>query len=84
VRGCAAVVRGPLVYAFEAEDQPEGVVVDLMQADAGAEIREEWRGDLLGGTLTLHLDGPDALTAIPYHLWANRGPQPMRVWAPLR
>ncbi|ROS73347.1 glycoside hydrolase family 127 protein [Cellulomonas sp. PhB143] len=23
------------------------------------------------------------LVAIPYHLWANRGPQPMRVWIPL-
>jgi uncharacterized protein len=32
--------------------------------------------------------GPDRpsreteLVAIPYHLWANRGPQPMRVWIP--
>lgn len=24
------------------------------------------------------------LIAIPYHLWANRGPQPMRVWIPVR
>ncbi|MEO7059985.1 MAG: beta-L-arabinofuranosidase domain-containing protein, partial [Lapillicoccus sp.] len=26
---------------------------------------------------------PVGLTAIPYHLWANRGPQAMRVWIPL-
>ena len=26
---------------------------------------------------------PVRLTAIPYHLWANRGPQAMRVWIPL-
>ncbi|PUB31938.1 hypothetical protein C8K30_101457 [Promicromonospora sp. AC04] len=24
-----------------------------------------------------------ALTAIPYYAWANRGPQPMRVWVPV-
>ncbi|GAB3921610.1 hypothetical protein GCM10011575_15550 [Microlunatus endophyticus] len=24
------------------------------------------------------------LVAIPYHLWANRGPQPMRVWIPVQ
>ena len=84
VRGCAAVMRGPLVYAFEDEDQPEGVVVDLMAADPGAQISEQWREDLFGGTLTLRLEDREQLTAIPYHLWANRGPQPMRVWVPLR
>lgn len=26
---------------------------------------------------------PVGLTAIPYHLWANRGPQAMRVWIPV-
>jgi DUF1680 family protein len=26
---------------------------------------------------------PVTLRAIPYHLWANRGPQAMRVWIPV-
>jgi DUF1680 family protein len=29
-----------------------------------------------------HLE-PASLSAIPYHLWANREPGPMQVWIPL-
>lgn len=114
VRGCVALQRGPLVYALEAQDQPEGVVVDDLCVDPLAPVAEEYREDHLGGVTVLHLKGragdppledacspysavetdaataatpatgsPVDLTAIPYFAWANRGPQPMRVWAPV-
>ena len=35
VRGCVAIERGPLVYAIEAIDQAEGVVVDDLDLDLG-------------------------------------------------
>lgn len=41
LRGCAAVQRGPLVYCFEQVDQPEGVEVDDLILDPGAELRIE-------------------------------------------
>ena len=114
VRGCVALQRGPLVYALEAEDQPEGVITDDLFVDPAAPVTEEHRPDLLGGVTVLHLSGrvgdppptgarspysqeqeggtteasrggdrPVELTAIPYFAWANRGPQPMRVWMPV-
>ena len=53
----------------------EGVVRD----DSG------WGGS---GWASLGEDTPQStrratLTAIPYYLWANRGPSAMRVWVPL-
>ena len=41
-----AIERGPLVYCFEQADQ--SVDLDALSLD-GAELREEWRPDLLGG-----------------------------------
>ena len=40
VRGCIAVTRGPLVYALEQTDLPEGVVLEdvVLDADAGATV----------------------------------------------
>lgn len=115
VRGCVALQRGPLVYAVEAGDQPDGIVIDDLTVNPAAAVRDEYRPDLLGGVTVLHLTGtslpvPSAtvqspygevhaqgaeegglaagtsveLTAIPYFAWANRGPQPMRVWMPVR
>lgn len=113
VRGCVALQRGPLVYALEAQDQPQGVVIDDLSVDPVAPVTEEHRPDLLGGITVIHLKGeagsppsdsarspyserepdvygapatggrPVGLTAIPYFVWANRGPQPMRVWTPV-
>ncbi|MHA7987368.1 glycoside hydrolase family 127 protein [Rathayibacter sp. CAU 1779] len=36
LRGSLAIERGPLVYAFEAVDQPDGLVLDDVIADAGS------------------------------------------------
>ena len=67
VRGRVAVERGPLVYCFEHE----------VPAAVGPPLREVARPDLLGGIVAVAAG--DAL-AVPYALWANRGPGPMRVW----
>ncbi|MFC7623368.1 glycoside hydrolase family 127 protein [Microlunatus sp. GCM10028923] len=88
-RGCLAIERGPLVYALEQADQAESVAVDDLRLDPAGALAEERREDLLGGVTLIKAagsgpDGPVELVALPYHLWANRGPQPMRVWIPLR
>ncbi|MBO0811756.1 MAG: glycoside hydrolase family 127 protein, partial [Microlunatus sp.] len=104
VRGCVAIERGPLVYALEHEDQPDGAVPDDLALDSSGPLTEE-ESSLLEGIVVVRAKGAvidrDAvspgyaqhpgpnlsqtsteLIAIPYHLWANRGPQPMRVWIP--
>jgi len=57
VRGCVAVERGPLVYAVEQVDQPEGVVVDDLRLDPAAPVRTEHRADLLSGVTVVHAGG---------------------------
>jgi DUF1680 family protein len=41
VRGCVAVLRGPLVYCVEQADLPEGVLVEQLRVDPSAAITEE-------------------------------------------
>ena len=55
-RGSVALERGPLVYALEQVDQPDGVVVDDVVLDTGGPVTEE-RTDELGGVVLLHLRG---------------------------
>ena len=45
-RGCVAVTRGPIVYALEQSDLPDGVVLEdaVIDADAGATVA----GEVLG------------------------------------
>lgn len=79
--GKFAVERGPLVYCAEGADN-EGKVLDKTPGgDARFEAQEQ--SDLFGGIVTIqarpHRDG-DALTLIPYCLWANRGANEMAVW----
>lgn len=104
-RGCVAVMRGPVLYAAEQADQPDGVAVDDLRIDPAAPITATHRPDRLGGVVVLETRGgvarrPDTptpyrrhdeprppvepvdATLIPYYAWANRGPQPMRVWLP--
>jgi DUF1680 family protein len=87
VRGSVALRLGPLVYALEQSDQPDGVVLDDLRVDAGAPIGVEFRDGLLGGvnvlTVPATADGGEiTATAIPYFAWANRGVGPMRIWLP--
>ena len=93
-RGRTALMRGPIVYAFEGIDQP-GVNLEALVLDPSAPIMAKHRPELLGGVTVLEtsareavratdgsvtLGPPRPVTAIPYFAWANRGPSPMQVW----
>ncbi|MBC8872880.1 MAG: glycoside hydrolase family 127 protein [Planctomycetes bacterium] len=86
-RGRAAIQRGPIVYCLEATDHA-GSVRDIHLPDK-ADLRAEWRPDLLGGIQVIQGQGrrrsgsqgasPD-LIAVPYAVWANRDVGEMDVW----
>ncbi|WP_312034340.1 beta-L-arabinofuranosidase domain-containing protein [Actinoplanes sp. TBRC 11911] len=95
VRGCVAVVRGPVVYCVEQADLPDGVLVEQLRLDPAADIEPgdgvrlrltgfaRRPGPSLYGLAPGNTDTPLTFTAIPYHSWANRGPGAMRVWLPI-
>jgi uncharacterized protein len=64
MRGCVAMERGPLVFAIEQADLPDGVTVDDLRLDPSAPITAEHRPDLLGGVTVLEAHGR-AVTAEP-------------------
>jgi hypothetical protein len=76
-RGRVALQRGPLVYAVEGIDNGERVF-DLVLTDDAA-LHLEFRPDLLDGVAVIKGEG---ILAVPYHVWANRGPGQMLVWLP--
>jgi uncharacterized protein len=102
IRGCAALVRGPLVYCLEQTDLPDDVTLEDVRLDPAAPITTDRQPDI---PVTLKASGaveppaskvlypahspaenhgePIALTAVPYFLWGNRTPGPMRVWVPV-
>ncbi|MDR2471338.1 MAG: glycoside hydrolase family 127 protein, partial [Treponema sp.] len=53
--GKAALVRGPEVYCLEETDNGRNLA--SVYLDEGAEPEEEWREDLLGGTVVIRLRG---------------------------
>ena len=81
VRDSIAVERGPLVYAFEAVDQPDGVVLDDVTVDAES-VAEGQGPALVPGLVGVTVTGNEGkqLTGIPYFAWANREVGDMRVW----
>jgi DUF1680 family protein len=92
-RGRVALQRGPIVFAAEWPDNPDGKVRNLMLPDESP-LTTEFRGDLLRGVqvvkgkaraLAYDQQGrvheqEQELLAIPYYAWANRGPGEMTVW----
>jgi len=94
-RGRVAIQRGPIVYAAEWPDNPNGRVRNLLLPDS-AKLTAEFRPDLLRGVtvvrgkaVALAYDAQGQLsrtdqdfTAIPYYAWANRGRGQMLVWIP--
>ncbi|HWI19997.1 MAG TPA: glycoside hydrolase family 127 protein [Vicinamibacterales bacterium] len=92
-RDRVALQRGPIVYAAEWADNPNGKVRNIVLPDANA-LRSEYRRDLLNGVQVitgratgLAFDANGAVTkadqpfmAIPYAVWANRGRGQMAVW----
>jgi len=93
--GRVALQRGPIVYAAEWPDNAGGHVRNLVLPDA-SRLTSEFRPQLLNGVvvvkgaaqgLSQDAKGGVAATerellAIPYAMWANRGPGEMMVWLP--
>jgi uncharacterized protein len=86
-KGKLVLMRGPVVYCLESPDNPQ---VDLFSLSLAASAKfVEARSDALGGMVRLTGSAWDAtkntatpVTAVPYHLWANRGRSTMRIWIP--
>ena len=92
-RDRVALQRGPIVYAAEWVDNPNGAVRNIVLPSVSV-LESAFRPDLLGGVQTitgravgLSYDAAGAVTrreqaftAIPYATWANRGPGQMAVW----
>jgi DUF1680 family protein len=72
VRGCVAVVRGPLVFCVEQADLPEGVLVEQLRLDAGAPITEEFPADSIA-PVKLRLSG--VIRPIGQQLYAPYAPE---------
>jgi DUF1680 family protein len=92
-RGRLALQRGPVVYAAEWPDNPDGRVRNLV-VPPDAPLSSEFRPDLLGGVQVIKgravglafdaggkiVKTPRDFLAIPYYAWANRGRGEMVVW----
>lgn len=69
VRGCAALLRGPLVYCLEQVDLPTGVVLEDVRLDISAQVPAVERTDLpqipVALTATGHLIDASASTLYP-------------------
>jgi hypothetical protein len=92
-RDRVALQRGPIVYAAEWPDNPNGKVRNIVLPDTSA-MTTEFRADLLNGVsivkgqaVGLSYDergtvqkAPQPFLAIPYATWANRGRGQMAVW----
>ncbi|WP_285114118.1 beta-L-arabinofuranosidase domain-containing protein [Leifsonia sp. fls2-241-R2A-40a] len=97
VRDSVAVERGPVVYALESNDLPDGwadvadAVVDVSRppadTDGSVTVRMSRRAerDLPWPYGPAEPGAPQAeaeVPLVPYHDWAERGPSTMRVWIP--
>ena len=93
-KGRVALMRGPIVYCFEATDN--GAAVKNLAIPAATEFTPEYRSNLLGAVTILKAMAtgvfltsgnqvasiPFQVTAVPYYINANRGTCPMQVWMP--
>jgi len=76
-----AVERGPLVYCAEGADNDGKVLAKVPGTDVRFDVEPEKFSE--HGITTVKMlpqSTGDALTLIPYCLWANRGPNEMSVW----
>ncbi len=92
-RSRVALQRGPIVFAAEWPDNPNGKVRNIM-LPADAALTTTFRPDLLNGVQVIEgrafglsydahgnvVKAAQPFVAIPYSTWANRGRGPMTVW----
>ena len=92
-RNRVALQRGPIVYAAEWPDNPNGKVRNIVLPDRNR-LTSEFRGDLLNGVQVIKgqaaglaydakggvVRADQPFMAIPYATWANRGRGQMAVW----
>lgn len=92
-RGRVALQRGPIVYAAEWPDNPNGKVRNIVLPDA-APLTTEFQPSLLNGVQVIKgrayglafdaagtvVKSEQDFMAIPYAMWANRGRGQMTVW----
>ena len=92
-RDRVALQRGPIVYAAEWVDNPNGKTRNIVLPDANS-LTTEFRADLLNGVQVIKgrsvglartesgriTRAQQAFMAIPYATWANRGRGQMNVW----
>jgi uncharacterized protein len=92
-RDRVALQRGPIVYAAEWVDNPNGKTRNIVLPDGNA-LTTEFRADLLNGVQTIKgrsfglartqsgsvTKSEQDFVAIPYATWANRGRGQMSVW----
>lgn len=90
-KGKLAIQRGPLMYCFEGQDQPDSLVLDKF-IPVDVKFTEKFEPEMLNGVMTLNVTGKKLLDgnkledvqlkAIPYCTWNNRGADQMAVWMP--
>jgi hypothetical protein len=91
--GLVAVRRGPVVYCVEEEDSSAAVALLALPDDARFVVNQP--SHRLAGAATLSTalpthnywdarDEPGPVTFVPYGVWCNRNPGPMRIWLPRR
>ena len=92
-RDRVALQRGPIVYAAEWPDNPNGTVRNVVLPGSAA-LTSEFRANLLNGVQVVKAKGyglaydaegrvtkrEQDVVAIPYSTWANRGRGQMIVW----
>ena len=92
-RGRVALQRGPIVYAAEWPDNPNGKVRNIVLPET-SRLTSEFRPAVLNGVQVIRgravglaydangkvLKSEQDFMAIPYATWANRGRGPMIVW----
>lgn len=79
-RGKVSLQRGPIVYCVEGADNASVTSPDV-PLPADARLSQMFAPYLLGGVSLVKCgSGEEALTAVPYCVWNNRGKGPMTVW----
>lgn len=81
-----ALEYGPIVYCIEGTDNNNNTFSMRLPDQAPLTVRfdETLLGgvNVVNGNVPLDRGGEQAMTAIPYYVWSNRGVSTMKVWLP--